>query len=143
LCIALADIDDFKKVNDNFGHVAGDKVLKLVAGLLASSIRSQDIAARFGGEEFAILFPDTRLADAGAMVGRLRALLESKQWAVAASGERIGAVTVSFGVARLNAAESAEDLVRRADAKLYEAKSLGRNRVVVDAAGESEGEVEG
>jgi diguanylate cyclase len=140
LCIALADIDHFKKINDKFGHVAGDMVLKLFAELLMTTIRSQDIAARFGGEEFAVLFPDTRLADASATVSRLRTQLESKQWAVAASGERIGAVTASFGVARLNAAESAEDLVRRADAKLYEAKSSGRNRVLVDVAGESEGE---
>jgi diguanylate cyclase len=118
-------------------------VLKLFAELLVTTIRSQDIAARFGGEEFAVLFPDTRLADASATVSRIRTQLESKQWAVAASGERIGAVTASFGVARLNATESAEDLVRRADAKLYEAKSNGRNRVLVDVAGESEGEVEG
>ena len=102
------------------------------------NIRSEDIAARIGGDEFAILFPATRLADASATVGRMRAQLENKQWEVAASGERIGAVTASFGVARLNAAEPAEDLVRRADAKLYEAKSSGRNRVLVDVPGESE-----
>ncbi len=142
LCMALADIDYFKKINDKFGHVAGDMVLKLFAELLTTSIRSQDIAARFGGDEFAILFPDTRLADASATVGRIRTQLQSKQWAVAISGERIGAITASFGVARLNAAESAEDLLRRADAELYEAKSSGRNRVLVDTAGEREGGVE-
>ena len=130
LCIALADIDHFKAINDNFGHVAGDMVLKLFAELLVMNIRSEDIAARIGGDEFAILFPATRLADASATVGRMRAQLENKQWEVAASGERIGAVTASFGVARLNAAEPAEELVRRADAKLYEAKSSGRNWIV-------------
>jgi diguanylate cyclase len=140
LCIALADIDHFKTINDNFGHVAGDMVLKLFAEMLVMNIRSQDIAARFGGDEFAILFPDTRLADASATVGRIRAQLENKQWEVAASGERIGAVTASFGLARLNAAESPEELVRRADAKLYEAKSSGRNRMLVDAPAESDSE---
>ncbi len=142
LCIALADLYNFKKINDKFGHVAGDMVLKLFAELLTTNIKSQDKVARFGGEEFAILFPDTRLADASATVTQIRKQLESKQWVVAASGERIGAITVSFGVARLNPRESAEDLVRRADAKLYEAKASGRNRVLVDVAGETEQEVE-
>jgi diguanylate cyclase len=142
LCIALADLDQFKKINDKFGHVAGDTVLKLFAELLMRNIRDPDKAARFGGEEFAILFPDTRLADASLTVNQIHKQLESKQWVVAASGEPIGAVTASFGVARLNASESAEDLIGRADAKLYEAKSSGRNRVLVDVAGETETEVE-
>ncbi|MGD0642711.1 MAG: GGDEF domain-containing protein [Roseiarcus sp.] len=142
LCMALADIDHFKKINDKFGHVAGDMVLKLFADLLTANIKSQDKVARFGGEEFAILFPETRLAEASAVVSQIRKQLEGKQWVVAASGERIGAITASFGVARLTTSESAEDLVRRADAKLYEAKSSGRNRVLVDVAGESEPEGE-
>ncbi len=142
LCIALADIDHFKKINDKFGHVAGDMVLKLFAELLTASISDQDKVARFGGEEFAILFPDSRIADATATVNQIQKQLESKQWAVAASGERIGAITASFGVARLQDSESAEDLIRRTDAKLYEAKSSGRNRVLVDLAGDAEREVE-
>ncbi len=142
MCIALADIDHFKKINDKFGHVAGDMVLKLFAELLMMNIKGQDKVARFGGEEFAILFPDSPLADATATVNQIQKQLESKQWVVAASGERIGAITASFGVARLQASESAEDLIRRADAKLYEAKSSGRNRVLVDIAGETEREVE-
>ena len=135
LCIALADIDHFKKINDKFGHVAGDMVLKLFAELLMMNVKGQDKAARFGGEEFAILFPDSQLSEATVAVNQIHKQLESKQWAVAASGERIGAVTASFGVARLQAGKSAEDLIRRADAKLYEAKSSGRNRVLVDTAG--------
>lgn len=136
LCVALADIDHFKKINDNFGHVAGDMVLKLFAELLTTSVRRHDKVARFGGEEFAILFPDSRLADATATLNAIQKQLESKQWALAASGERIGVITASFGVARLLGDESAEDLIRRADAKLYEAKSSGRNRVHVDSAGQ-------
>jgi diguanylate cyclase len=142
LCIALADIDHFKKINDKFGHIAGDMVLKLFSELLTTSVGRQDKVARFGGEEFAILFPDSRLADATATVNAIQRLLEHKQWVVAASGERIGAITASFGLARLRDAESAEDLIRRADAKLYEAKSSGRNRVLADIAGQDEHEVE-
>lgn len=142
LCVALADIDHFKRINDQFGHVAGDMVLKLFAELLTMNIKGQDKAARFGGEEFAILFPDSSLSEATAAVSQIQKQLESKRWALAASGERIGVITASFGVARLQAGESAEDLIRRADAKLYEAKSNGRNRVLVDTAGETEREVE-
>ncbi len=142
LCVALADIDHFKRINDKFGHVAGDMVLKLFAELLTVNVTSQDKVARFGGEEFAIIFPDSPLAIATLTVNQIQKQLESKQWVVAASGERIGAITASFGVARLKAGEGVEDLIRRADAKLYEAKSGGRNRVAVDLAGEREREVE-
>ncbi len=142
LCIALADIDHFKKINDKFGHVAGDRVLKMFAELLIMNIRDQDRVARFGGEEFAILFPDSRLIEATLTVNQIQLQLESKQWAVASGGEPIGAITVSFGVARLQANESAEDLIRRADAKLYEAKANGRNRISIDLTGEIEPEVE-
>jgi len=140
LCIALSDLDHFKQINDKYGHVAGDTVLKLFAEHLLTNIKSGDIAARFGGEEFAIIFPEARLADASATVSQIRAQLEKKKWVVAASGEPIGTVTASFGVARLNSGESAENLIRRADAKLYQAKTSGRNRVVVDVAGEREAE---
>ena len=109
MCVALADIDHFKKINDKFGHIAGDMVLKLFADLLTTNVTGDDKVARFGGEEFAILFPDSRLAEATATSTRFREQLESKQWVVAASGERIGAITASFGVARLRGGESAED----------------------------------
>jgi diguanylate cyclase len=142
LCIALADIDHFKKINDKFGHVAGDRVLKMFAELLIMNIRDQDRVARFGGEEFAILFPDSRLIEATLTVNQIQLQLESKQWAIASGGEPVGAITVSFGVARLQANESAEDLIRRADAKLYEAKANGRNRISIDLTGEIEPEVE-
>ena len=142
LCVALADIDHFKKINDKYGHGAGDMVLKLFADLLTANVRRHDKVARFGGEEFAILFPDSRLADAAAAVNAIQKQLESKQWALATTGERIGAITASFGLARLQSDETAEDLVRRADVKLYEAKASGRNRVLVDLAGRVEHEVE-
>jgi diguanylate cyclase len=134
LCVSLADIDHFKAINDKFGHMAGDVVLKRFADLLTANVKGDDKVARFGGEEFAILFPDAGLSEATAILNQIQQQLESKRWAVAASGQRLGAVTASFGVARLRDGESADALLRRVDAKLYEAKANGRNRVVVDAS---------
>ena len=131
-CLALADIDQFKHVNDRFGHLVGDRLLRLFANILVQNVRAQDKVARFGGEEFALMFPGARLADAVSAVERIRGVLETKQWTVEPSGERVGKVTASFGVARLSADESATDLLRRVDQRLYEAKVQGRNRVVAD-----------
>jgi diguanylate cyclase len=133
-CLALADIDRFKRVNDRFGHLVGDRLLRLFANILVQNVRGQDKVARFGGEEFALLFPGARLVDAVSVVERIRQVLESTQWSIEPSGERVGKVTASFGVAKLKANESANDLLRRVDQRLYEAKDQGRNRVVADGA---------
>jgi diguanylate cyclase len=132
LCLALTDIDKFKQVNDRFGHLVGDRLLRLFANILVKNVRGQDKVARFGGEEFALIFPGARLADAATAVERIRGVLESKQWTIEPSGERISKVTASFGVARLRPDESATDLLQRADQRLYEAKAHGRNCVVAD-----------
>ena len=133
-CLALVDIDKFKRVNDRFGHLVGDRLLRLFANILVQNVRGQDKVARFGGEEFALMFPGARLVDAVSVVERIRRILESTQWSVEPSGERVGKVTASFGVAKLRANESANDLLRRVDQRLYEAKDQGRNRVVADGA---------
>jgi diguanylate cyclase len=134
MCLVLADLDHFKKVNDRFGHPVGDMVLKLFGELLSSNIKGRDTAARYGGEEFAIIFPKTRLDDAAHITDHIRSQLETKQWMLSASGQRIGRITASFGVARLRRGEDPEALLKRVDAKLYEAKISGRNRVAVDTA---------
>jgi diguanylate cyclase len=134
LCLVMADLDHFKKINDRFGHPVGDMVLKLFGELLSSNIKGKDTAARYGGEEFAIIFPSTKLDDAAHITDQIRHQLEGKQWMLSASGQRIGTITASFGVARLRRGEDPEALVKRVDAKLYEAKISGRNRVVVDSA---------
>ena len=131
-CLALADIDRFKNVNDRFGHLVGDRLLRLFANILVQNVRGHDKVARFGGEEFALIFPGVRLVDAVAATERIRGILESKQWTIEPSGERISKVTASFGVAKLRADELANDLLRRVDERLYEAKVQGRNRVVAD-----------
>jgi diguanylate cyclase len=132
ICLALADIDKFKAVNDRFGHLVGDRLLRLFANILVQNVRGQDKVARFGGEEFALIFPGARLSEAVTAVERIRVVLESKQWTIEPSGERISKVTASFGVVKLRADESPNDLLRRVDERLYEAKVQGRNRVVAD-----------
>jgi diguanylate cyclase len=131
-CLALADLDRFKLVNDRFGHLVGDRLLRLFAEILVQNVRGQDRVARFGGEEFAVMLPGADLNEAVEAVERIRRLLESKQWTVESSGERVGKVTVSFGVARLRANETGADLLRRVDGHLYDAKARGRNRVVAE-----------
>jgi diguanylate cyclase len=91
-CLALGDIDRFKHVNDRFGHLVGDRLLRLFANILVQNVRGQDKVARFGGEEFALMFPGARLADAVSAVERIRGVLEGKQWTVEPSGERVGKV---------------------------------------------------
>jgi diguanylate cyclase len=132
LCVSLGDVDDFKRINDNFGHLVGDEVLKLIAELLGQNTKRRDHVARFGGEEFAMIFPETRLDDATSVVDKIRQQVEAKQWAVSKSGERLGSVTMSFGVVGLKDGESAEELMDRVDSRLYEAKAAGKNRVVSD-----------
>jgi two-component system cell cycle response regulator len=124
LCAFIADLDHFKRVNDTYGHEAGDNVLAAFGGLLRRSTRVTDIVARFGGEEFVMLLPDTELAQAVASAERIRAAL---------AAERVeplpDPVTASFGVAELAAGETAAALMQRADKALYQAKQAGRNRV--------------
>jgi diguanylate cyclase len=137
LCLAMADLDRFKAVNDRFGHLVGDHLLKLFARALTVNLRGPDVPARYGGEEFALLFPGASLDDALRVVEKTRRDLESKRWVVGPKEERLGAVTASFGIARLAFDETAESFVQRADAKLFEAKAAGRNRVAVDRPGQN------
>ena len=131
-CLALADLDRFKLVNDRFGHLVGDRLLRLFADILVQNVRGQDRVARFGGEEFAVMLPGAGLSEAVEAAERVRRVLESKQWSVEPTGERVGKVTVSFGVAKLRANETGADLLRRVDGHLYDAKARGRNRVVAE-----------
>jgi diguanylate cyclase len=133
LCISVTDIDNFKAINDKFGRMAGDMVLKRFADLLSANLKGDDKVARVSSEEFAILFPEARLADATTIVNQIQQQLEGKRWAVAASGQALGAVTASFGIAKLRQGESAEELLRRAEAMRLEARSNGRSRMAVDA----------
>ncbi len=134
LCLVMGDLDNFKKVNDDFGHLVGDEILKLLAAVLGENVRGGDSLARYGGEEFAIILPGAELEDAKRLTERVRSQLEAKQLAVNESGREIGRITASFGVAQLRKEDDAQSLIERADAKLYEAKCAGRNRVAAESA---------
>ncbi|NRP74912.1 putative diguanylate cyclase YdaM [Ensifer psoraleae] len=129
-CLVLLDIDHFKRINDTYGHPTGDRVLRETAALLRSLTRSQDVVARFGGEEFAILAPGDDLPGAIALARKLRLAMQHKKFTTL-EGEPLR-VTASFGVARSGpGADAWSRLVAQADASLYRAKGDGRNRVRV------------
>ena len=128
MSLALIDLDHFKHVNDSRGHQAGDQVLVEVGRILRESTREYDDSCRFGGEEFALILPDTRLADAAALMERLRSRLEKHAFDVEGG---VLHITASIGLAVSEAGSlNAEAIVRMADEALYTAKREGRNRVV-------------
>jgi diguanylate cyclase len=131
----MTDIDHFKKFNDNYGHTIGDHVLALVARTVKECIRSSDTAVRYGGEEFAVILPNIRIADAIRVAEQIRTAVASKKVVNRSKNITLGTITLSVGVARYVPGESVGDLIKRADAGLYAAKRTGRNRVVVEEAG--------
>lgn len=134
LCLLIADIDNFKQFNDSYGHQFGDQVLKLVARCLRDGTKDGDVVARYGGEEFAVLLPGCGLGNAVQVAERLRQTIATRRLVRRSTGEEVGAVTISVGVARFESAEAINDLIARADEALYLAKRQGRNRVVSQAA---------
>ncbi|RVU37933.1 GGDEF domain-containing protein [Hwanghaeella grinnelliae] len=137
-CLAMTDIDFFKKFNDNYGHQTGDQVLKLVAKILEGSVRDGETAARYGGEEFALILPGSKLDEAHVVCERVRELVSSKQIRNRSTGESMGNITLSLGIALFKPGDSPTDLVQRADAGLYFAKQHGRNQTVVETQLEAE-----
>ncbi len=126
LSLIIGDIDHFKLINDEHGHLAGDKVLKTVADQLRSQLRESDLMARYGGEEFVVLLPNTSLEQANAVADKLRRHLECCRFH---SGEKIVPVTLSVGVATYRTGDGKDAALERADRALYLAKRMGRNRV--------------
>jgi diguanylate cyclase len=122
--ILLVDVDNFKKLNDQFGHLVGDAVLQEIGRVMPGSLRESDIVTRYGGEEFAVILPSSNLAEAGRTAERLRLAVERA--AFQHDGKTIG-VTVSGGAAQVTADDTPESLIERADMALYAAKHAGRN----------------
>ena len=126
LSLMLVDIDHFKRINDRLGHDQGDLALQAVANAMAVSLRGMDLVARFGGEEFLVVLPDTDSSQALCVAEKLRAAVAAVEL------PQIGHITASFGVATLLEPDTtASELIRRADTALYVAKNAGRNRVVI------------
>ena len=137
LSLILVDIDNFKSVNDRYGHQCGDDVLRGVAPVFGNSLRELDLAGRFGGEEFALVLPGTPVASALRVAEQIRRAL-AKVTVVGPGGELIG-VTASFGAAEFPANTSVGSLVEAADRALYQAKRDGKDRVVADGDADSPG----
>jgi diguanylate cyclase (GGDEF)-like protein len=121
----MIDIDDFKKVNDSHGHHIGDQVLKFVAKVLRTTIRTSDIALRFGGEEFVIFMPIEQLSGAANLAERLRLLVEQGDC-------NLPDVSISIGVHEMSNGETLEHALKQSDNRLYQAKHAGKNKVAVD-----------
>ncbi|MBJ2317536.1 MULTISPECIES: GGDEF domain-containing protein [unclassified Pseudomonas] len=126
LSLAMLDLDHFKRINDGYGHLAGDKVLKIIANVLSKRLRPTDFIARFGGEEFVLLMPDSALADALAVGEVLREAIAACPFHF--KGEPV-TITVSMGVAQFQPGERSDLTLKRADEALYRAKAAGRNQV--------------
>ena len=135
LCCIMSDIDFFKKVNDTYGHSVGDCVLKTVAKTIKKELREEDIASRYGGEEFIFLLPHTNIEEAQIVAERLRKAIEKKKINIEdynIENTKEISVTISIGVSKFNKADKIpEILYKKADEALYQAKEGGRNRVVV------------
>ncbi len=134
LCSMMLDVDYFKKVNDTYGHAAGDCVLKQVSDIIKSEIREYDIACRYGGEEFFIILPQTNIKEASLVAGRLRKVIEESKMDIKSLGiDGVSniRVTVSIGVCEYNNSMSPALFSQKTDKALYKAKTTGRNRVIV------------
>ncbi len=140
--LLLVDVDHFKRFNDNYGHLVGDKVLRLVAHILRDCVRGADTVSRIGGEEFAVLLPNTELSGAKRVGEILRANISRAQVQIG-SGTKVDRVTASIGVGSWQPGEPLERLLERTDAALYRAKSSGRDRVVLADLSQSCGDEPG
>ncbi len=131
LCVAQADLDHFKRVNDQLGHEAGDAVLRHVSHVIRSTARGADCVCRWGGEEFMLLLPQTSIDEAVVLAERIRQQVSEAPLLVAGQGCHI---TMTLGVAMLNPGEAFDHAIRRADKALYAGKAARRNRAVLAAA---------
>ncbi len=133
LALLMLDIDHFKVFNDTHGHQVGDQVLRLLAATLRSTVKGRDTPARFGGEEFVIILPETELAAAASLGDVIRETVRKKKIVNRTTGEQMGEITVSVGAGLYRSGEAAESFIERVDKAMYRAKGEGRNRVCKEA----------
>ena len=132
LCLLMTDIDHFKKFNDTYGHQTGDQVLRLVALAVKQNVKGQDIACRYGGEEFGVILPMTTLKHAITVAENIRKSVMSKELVKRSTGENLGRITISIGVSCYSSGDTPQSIVERSDKCLYAAKHAGRNCVVAE-----------
>ncbi|MCH9670090.1 MAG: GGDEF domain-containing protein [Gammaproteobacteria bacterium] len=132
--LLMVDIDHFKAINDNHGHLVGDRVIRFLAKLMTERVKGRDIVSRYGGEEFTILLPDTDIAGAVTVAENIRDAMEKSRLVRSGSKEPIGQVTISIGAATYRVDEEADEFLDRADQALYHSKQNGRNRVTSELA---------
>lgn len=132
LAVLLADIDKFKKTNDKLGHNVGDQVLKLVAKTMQENVKGADVIARWAGDEFTAILPDTTAKDAKTVAENVRKALSGKKIINRLTGEHLGQVTLSVGGTMVKKSDTILTLMDRADKALYKAKKAGRNKVIMD-----------
>ncbi|NNM71799.1 GGDEF domain-containing protein [Enterovirga sp. DB1703] len=132
LSLVVIDIDHFKRFNDTYGHLTGDQVLRLVSTAMGEQVQGQATLARFGGEEFAMILPGLSREQAFEVAEKVRRNVEARELMKRSTGESLGRITVSLGVAVLRRHETATSLLDRADTCMYRAKGSGRNRTVTD-----------
>lgn len=130
LSLLVFDIDHFKAFNDTYGHLTGDQVLRLVAQVLKANLRGRDMPARFGGEEFIAILPETELEGAMTVAENIRRSVQAKELLKRSTNEKLGRITLSVGAAQWREGDTAAGLIERADKCLYAAKGAGRNRVI-------------
>jgi len=131
MCLLVMDIDHFKNFNDTYGHQVGDQVLRLVGKTLQQGVKGKDVAARYGGEEFCAILPETDKKAAFSVAESLRLAVANKEVINRSTGEKLGKITMSIGLAEYNRKEKVAELIERADTALYKAKHAGRNNVQI------------
>ncbi len=132
LSLVMIDIDHFKRINDTYGHLTGDDLLRIIAKTLRDFVKGKDIVCRYGGEEFVVLLPDTPLEGAITVSENIRKHFSQMSWKQKSTGISMGKVTLSAGVALFRPGETMEAFVQRADVALYQSKKSGRNCVTVE-----------
>jgi diguanylate cyclase len=128
----VIDIDHFKRFNDHYGHLTGDQVLRLVSMTMREQVKGRATLARFGGEEFGIILLGGDASEAHAIAEGIRLSVHNRELVKRSTGESLGKITVSVGVANFKRGDSAMGLLERADQCMYQAKRTGRNRTVMD-----------
>lgn len=132
--LIMIDIDHFKRINDNFGHIMGDQVLKTAAGMIRDCVKGRDTVIRFGGEEFVVILPDTPLKGSVVLAEQICMYFKNMNWKRKDTGETLGRICVSIGVSQYRTGEHLEQILERADGALYLSKTTGRGKVTSEAS---------